>query len=129
MDVYSIFTAVAVAATWVTRPHVVTPDELRLRSGAFFDLRIPRHTVASVRLTRCFNESSAVAVAGDRLDTYPEPTAGTGAGACSGVSASGSVPIARSKQESMSSTRAVSQSRRHSPTTAHAPTSASDAAV
>ncbi|MFI1582918.1 hypothetical protein [Embleya sp. NPDC020630] len=67
VDVYSIFTAVAVAATWVTRPHVVTADELRLRSGAFFDLRIPRHTVASVRLARCFNESSAIAVAGDRL--------------------------------------------------------------
>ncbi|GCD93011.1 hypothetical protein [Embleya hyalina] len=67
VDGYSILAAVAVAACWVTRPHVVTAHELRLRSGAFFDLRVPRHTVASVRLTRCFNEPSSIAVADDRL--------------------------------------------------------------
>jgi hypothetical protein len=49
-------------AACVTRPHVITGDELRLRYGAFFDLRIPRERIVSVRLTRNRDEEGMIRV-------------------------------------------------------------------
>lgn len=67
LDGYSILVVLAIIAACVTRPHVVTADELRIRYGAFFDLRVPRERIASVRLVRAFNENGMVKVADDRL--------------------------------------------------------------
>lgn len=67
VDLYSVLIVLAVIAACVTRPHVVSDDELRIRYGAFFDLRIPRERIASVRLARNFNESGMVRVEDERL--------------------------------------------------------------
>ncbi|GAA4102518.1 hypothetical protein [Actinomadura miaoliensis] len=57
VDAYSLLIVLAVIAACVTRPHVVSDGELRVRYGAFFDLRVPRERIASVRRVRDFNES------------------------------------------------------------------------
>jgi len=67
IDVYSVVAVLAILATRVTRPHVVSPAELRVRSGAFFDLRIPRRLVSSVRLSRNYNERGLATVDDGRL--------------------------------------------------------------
>ncbi|MFI0484194.1 hypothetical protein [Actinomadura sp. 9N215] len=67
VDLYSILVVVAIVAACVTRPHVVSDEELRVRYGAFFDLRVPRGLISSVRLARNFNESGMVKVKDDRL--------------------------------------------------------------
>ncbi|TDB82848.1 hypothetical protein E1264_30910 [Actinomadura sp. KC216] len=67
VDLYSILVVVAIIAACVTRPHVLSDDELRVRYGAFFDLRVPRDLLSSVRLARNFNESGMVRVVDERL--------------------------------------------------------------
>ena len=67
LDVYGVVFGLAVRAAGVTRPHVVTPDELRIRLGAFFDLRIPRELISSVRLSRNYNEPGRSPLADGRL--------------------------------------------------------------
>jgi hypothetical protein len=57
VDGYSILIVLAVVAAGVTRPHVVSAAEVRIRYGAFFDLRIPRERVAAVRRVRNHDES------------------------------------------------------------------------
>jgi hypothetical protein len=66
-DVYGILYCLALGAACVTRPHVVTPGELRIRFGVYFDLRVPRDLISSVRLSRNYNESGMVSVADGRL--------------------------------------------------------------
>ncbi|MEU7861028.1 hypothetical protein [Nonomuraea sp. NPDC049141] len=66
-DVYGILYCLALGAACVTRPHVVTPGELRVRFGVYFDLRVPRELISSVRLSRSYNESRMVSVADGRL--------------------------------------------------------------
>ncbi|GGV10668.1 hypothetical protein GCM10010182_33460 [Actinomadura cremea] len=67
IDLYSVLIVLAVIAACVTRPHVVTDEEVRVRYGAFFDLRIPREKIASVRTVRNYDESGLVRVDGGRL--------------------------------------------------------------
>src|SRR4029453_15301013 len=67
IDAYGILIVLAIAASIVTRPHVVAADELRIRWGVFFDLRIPRAAIASVRVVRNDNERGTVKLDGDRL--------------------------------------------------------------
>ncbi|GGK24475.1 hypothetical protein GCM10010124_16250 [Pilimelia terevasa] len=65
LDAYGILVALAVIAGYLTRPHVVTADELRVRYGAFFDLRIPRSLVVEVRHRRNYNETGMITMDGD----------------------------------------------------------------
>ncbi|MFG3438753.1 hypothetical protein ACGF0J_16025 [Nonomuraea sp. NPDC047897] len=65
-DLYGLVFALSLGAACVTRPHVVTTSELRIRYGAYLDVRIPRELVASVRLRRDY-PSGVVTVADDRL--------------------------------------------------------------
>lgn len=67
LDLYGVVFVLGMAAACVTRPHVVTGQELRIRHGAFFDLRIPRALVSSVRVTRSYNETGTVTVRDGRL--------------------------------------------------------------
>lgn len=67
VDLYSVLIGLAVLAACVTRPHVVSPGELRVRYGAFFDLRVPRELISSVRPARNDNESGTVTVRDGRL--------------------------------------------------------------
>lgn len=67
LDAYSLLFVLAMIAVCVTRPHVVTGGELRIRYGAFLDVRVPRELVASVRLVRSYNETGLVTVADGRL--------------------------------------------------------------
>jgi hypothetical protein len=67
LDLYSILFALTFGAACVVRPHVVSAGELRVRFGVFFDLRIPREVISSVRLSRNYNESGMIAVADGRL--------------------------------------------------------------
>ncbi|WP_192810142.1 hypothetical protein [Actinomadura rudentiformis] len=67
IDAYSILAVLAVVAACVTRPHVITADEVRIRYGAFFDLRIPRRQIASVRRVRNYDEERLITVEDDRL--------------------------------------------------------------
>ncbi|MFC5749763.1 hypothetical protein [Actinomadura rugatobispora] len=62
VDVYGLLMALGMWAACVTRPHVVTRDELRLRSGAYFDARIPRDRIAAVRSVRNLNETGLIRV-------------------------------------------------------------------
>ncbi|MEV7969364.1 hypothetical protein AB0O34_25760 [Sphaerisporangium sp. NPDC088356] len=66
-DAYTILIVLAVIAACVTRPHVVSAVELRIRYGAFFDLRVPREQIAEVRHVRNFNENGTVRSKGHRL--------------------------------------------------------------
>ncbi|NUR87974.1 MAG: hypothetical protein HOY71_28140, partial [Nonomuraea sp.] len=66
-DGYTVLIVLAVIAACVTRPHVVADDEVRIRYGAFFDLRVPCDRIAAVRQARNLNESGSVKVDGDRL--------------------------------------------------------------
>ncbi|MFC7642045.1 hypothetical protein ACFQX6_14500 [Streptosporangium lutulentum] len=67
LHLYGIVFVLALGAACVTRPHVVTSGELRIRYGVYFDLRIPRDLISSVRLSRNYNESGMVMVADGRL--------------------------------------------------------------
>jgi hypothetical protein len=67
VDAYTALIVLAVIAACITRPHVVSADEVRIRYGAFFDLRVPREQIAQVRQVRNFNENGAVTVQDDRL--------------------------------------------------------------
>ncbi|MEO3819403.1 MerR family transcriptional regulator [Plantactinospora sp. B24E8] len=67
LEGYGILTVLSVVAAIVTRPHVITADEVRIRYGAFFDLRVPRRLIAEVRQIRRYDESGTVRVDGERL--------------------------------------------------------------
>ncbi|OLT25459.1 hypothetical protein BJF79_12650 [Actinomadura sp. CNU-125] len=67
VDGYSVLIVLAVVAACVTRPHVVSDEEVRVRYGAFFDLRIPRDKIAAVRTVRNYDESGLVRVDDGRL--------------------------------------------------------------
>ncbi|MBV1853661.1 hypothetical protein [Catellatospora tritici] len=63
VDAYGILIALAVIACYVTRPHVISADEIRIRHGAFFDLRIPRTLVKASQHRRNHNETGMLRVA------------------------------------------------------------------
>ncbi|GAA3470391.1 hypothetical protein [Nonomuraea roseola] len=67
IDLYGVLFGLAFGAACVTRPHVLTEDELRVRCGAYFDLRIPRELITSMRVSRTYNENGMVTVADGRL--------------------------------------------------------------
>ncbi|GAB2572225.1 hypothetical protein GCM10027168_01200 [Streptomyces capparidis] len=67
VDGYSILFVLAVVAACVTRPHVITADEVRIRYGAFFDLRVPRDRIAAARPVRNHNEPRLITADGERL--------------------------------------------------------------
>jgi hypothetical protein len=67
IDLYSVLIVVAIIAACVTRPHVLSDDELRIRCGAFFDLRVPRAQISSLRIARNYNETGMVRVRDGRL--------------------------------------------------------------
>ncbi|MEV1167966.1 hypothetical protein [Nonomuraea sp. NPDC049784] len=66
-DVYGLLFGVMLAAACVTRPHVITSSELRIRYGVYLDLRVPVDRIAAVRTTRNYNESSMVSIKDGRL--------------------------------------------------------------
>ncbi|MFI7134894.1 hypothetical protein ACIBQ1_55170 [Nonomuraea sp. NPDC050153] len=66
-DVYGLLFGVMLAAACATRPHVITPGELRIRFGVYFDVRVPVERIAAVRTSRNYNESSMVTVKDGRL--------------------------------------------------------------
>ncbi|MEV0383378.1 hypothetical protein [Nonomuraea sp. NPDC050643] len=66
-DLYGLLFSAMLAAACVTRPHVVTPGELRIRYGVYFDLRVPRDHIAAVRTGRAYNEAGMVTVKDGRL--------------------------------------------------------------
>ncbi|MEU5773110.1 hypothetical protein ABZ819_07355 [Streptomyces venezuelae] len=59
IDVYSVILMVGIHAASVTRPHVLSPDALRVRQGAHRDLRIPLALVDTVRAERLFTHEPA----------------------------------------------------------------------
>lgn len=67
VDAYGVLIGLAAMAAGVTRPHVVTDDEVRVRWGAFLDVRLPRDRVVHVQRVRSFDESGHVRVDGDTL--------------------------------------------------------------
>jgi hypothetical protein len=67
VDAYGVLIGLSVVAGCVTRPHVVSADEVRVRYGAFFDLRVPRARVVAARRTRNLNERGTVRVADGTL--------------------------------------------------------------
>jgi hypothetical protein len=67
VDGYSCLIVLAVVAAGVTRPHVVSDDEVRIRYGAFFDLRIPRDQVTGARRVRNYSEPRMFSVADGEL--------------------------------------------------------------
>ncbi|MGW0807641.1 hypothetical protein [Nonomuraea sp. NPDC002799] len=66
-DLYGLLFGVMLAATCATRPHVLTAGELRVRYGAYFDLRVPRDLIASVRTSRDDNAKGMVTIEDGRL--------------------------------------------------------------
>lgn len=62
IDVYSVVLMLGIHAASVTRPHVLSPDALRVRQGAHRDLRIPLVRIAAVRAERMFTHEPADAV-------------------------------------------------------------------
>ncbi|GAA4975541.1 hypothetical protein HD597_009450 [Nonomuraea thailandensis] len=66
-DLYGLLFVATMAASCATRPHVVTRDELLIRYGAYFELRVPRHLITAVRAGGSYNEDSMVTVKDGRL--------------------------------------------------------------
>ncbi|WP_117211087.1 hypothetical protein [Allorhizocola rhizosphaerae] len=62
LDGYTIVLLLAIIAACVTRPHVISGAEVRLRYGVFFDLRIPRERIVAVRPVRNYNEQRTIDV-------------------------------------------------------------------
>jgi hypothetical protein len=67
LGAYGVLTVLAAIGGLITRPHVVTADELRVRYGTFFDLRIPRHLIAGVRHRHSYTETGMIMTDGDCL--------------------------------------------------------------
>lgn len=67
LDVYATLATLAIWAAGVTRPHVVSERELRIRSGAFLDVRVPRRLIASARKSHNYNARGMVSVEERRL--------------------------------------------------------------
>jgi hypothetical protein len=67
VDLYSIVIGLSIAAACVTRPHVVSPAELRIRYGVFLDLRLRRELITSARPARAYDEPGVVTVKDGRL--------------------------------------------------------------
>lgn len=67
LDLYATLAVLAIWAAGVTRPHVVSDGELRVRCGAFLDVRVPRRLIASVRISQNYNENGMVSVEDGRL--------------------------------------------------------------
>ncbi|MFJ8307898.1 MULTISPECIES: hypothetical protein [unclassified Streptomyces] len=59
LDVYTVLLVLGTQAGAVTRPHVLTPDTLRLRRGVQVDLAIPLAHITSVRKELRFPDGSA----------------------------------------------------------------------
>ncbi|MBF8186818.1 hypothetical protein ITP53_13910 [Nonomuraea sp. K274] len=66
-DLYGLLFAVMLAAASVTRPHVLTSDELRIRYAAYFDLRVPLDQIASVRTSDGYHDGSMVTLKDGRV--------------------------------------------------------------
>ncbi|MFI6629919.1 hypothetical protein ACIBI7_13725 [Nonomuraea fuscirosea] len=66
-DVYGLLFVAVLVAACVTRPHVLTAGELRIRYGAYFDVRVPRELIASVRGGRAYGAGHMVTVEGGRV--------------------------------------------------------------
>ncbi|MFJ6566794.1 hypothetical protein ACIQNU_05195 [Streptomyces sp. NPDC091292] len=49
LDVYTVVMIVGLHAASVVRPHVLGPDSLRVRKGAYLDLRIPLSNITAIR--------------------------------------------------------------------------------
>jgi hypothetical protein len=62
LDLYASVAVLAIWAAGVTRPHVVSGTELRVRCGAFVDARVPRASIASARVAHSYNERGMVSV-------------------------------------------------------------------
>lgn len=52
LHVYGLLWLLALHASWVTRPHLITDRELRLRDGAFVEIVIQHAAIRSTRLVR-----------------------------------------------------------------------------
>ncbi|MGW1865160.1 hypothetical protein ACWCPS_06330 [Streptomyces mauvecolor] len=59
LDVYTVVQVLGIQATAVTRPHVLTPDTLRLRVGARVDLAVPLAHIAAIRRELKFQGAGA----------------------------------------------------------------------
>ncbi|MFI6683788.1 hypothetical protein [Streptomyces sp. NPDC050485] len=59
LDLYTVLLVLGTQAVAVTRPHVLTPDTLRLRRGVQVDLAIPLAHITSVREELRFGDGKA----------------------------------------------------------------------
>ncbi|GAA1983947.1 hypothetical protein [Amycolatopsis minnesotensis] len=48
-DGYTVLFTLGLLSSMITRPHAVSPDELRIRLGHYLDVRVPMKKVASLR--------------------------------------------------------------------------------
>ncbi|ROO89672.1 hypothetical protein EDD29_7377 [Actinocorallia herbida] len=62
LHAWAVLAVLITAAAYVTRPHVVTDEYVRVRHGAFFDLRIPRAQITGASLTRVYDADDGVTV-------------------------------------------------------------------
>ncbi|MEU2950508.1 hypothetical protein [Streptomyces xanthochromogenes] len=59
LDLYTVLLVLGMQAAAVTRPHVLTPDALRLRAGARVDLIVPLPQISRVRRELKFQGAGA----------------------------------------------------------------------
>ncbi|MFB9687064.1 hypothetical protein [Amycolatopsis plumensis] len=64
-EIYTAAWLLAYLATSITRPHTLSPRELRVRVAAMFDLRIPRADIASLTRRKETHPSARTLVWGD----------------------------------------------------------------
>ncbi|GAA1970981.1 hypothetical protein [Amycolatopsis minnesotensis] len=67
LDALALLQVLAIVATGVTRPHVLRPGELVLRSGPLVELRLPLHTVIAVRADRKDHSGRSAELTGTEL--------------------------------------------------------------
>jgi hypothetical protein len=67
LDGYGVLAVLGILAGCVTRPHVVSADEVRIRYAGLFDLRIPRELVTHAHRIRRYDEHGMVRIVGGVL--------------------------------------------------------------
>ena len=67
LGAYALLFVLGMTAANTVRPHVLTADQLRLRSGSWADVRVPVHRVATALAQTRHAPSSVVSVTGDEL--------------------------------------------------------------
>ncbi|MGW7523980.1 hypothetical protein [Streptomyces sp. NPDC054783] len=74
LDLHTVLFVVGLHAACVVRPHVLTPEALRVRYGVHVDLRIPLDVISAVRRAPCAGTRGACTLRRTKRSNSPSPS-------------------------------------------------------